>query len=89
MTLSTLDQRFLDLMARIERTQQDQILALTYRLEEVESRNRALEERIDALEGLSTREDASLTSLNVTLARLLDPSDSQPLSGTASDGSKT
>jgi uncharacterized small protein (DUF1192 family) len=89
MTLSTLDQRFLDLMDRIERTQQEQLTALTSRAAAAERRNRALEERIAALEELSTREDASLTSLTVSLARLLDPLDSPPSSDTSPDGSGT
>lgn len=82
MTLSPLDSRFLDLMDRIERTQQEQIMALTRRLEAAERRNRELEERIATLEDMSTRESDSLTSLTVSLARLLDPSDSPPLSDT-------
>lgn len=89
MTLSTLDQRFLDLMDRIERTAQDQLAALTRRLEAAENKNRALELRIVALENMSAREDTSLTSLNATLARLLDPSDSSPSSNTSPDGSGT
>lgn len=89
MTLSPLDRRFLDLMDRIERTQQDQIEALTRRLEAVERRNHSLEERIAALEEMSAREDTSLTSLNAALARLLDPSDSPPSSRTSPDGSVT
>jgi len=89
MTLSTLDQRFLDLMDRIERTQQEQIMALTRRLEAAESKNRALEERIAVLEEMSAREDTSLSSLTVSLARLLDPSDSPPSSGVLPDGSGT
>jgi uncharacterized coiled-coil protein SlyX len=82
MTLSPLDSRFLDLMDRIERTHRDQIEVLTRRLEAVERRNHSLEERIAALEEMSAREDTSLTSLNAALARLLDPSDSPPLSDT-------
>ena len=89
MTLSPLDSRFLDLMDRIERTQQEQIMALTRRLEAAERRNRELEERIAALEDMNTREDTSLTSLNAALARLLDPSDSSPSLGTSPDGSGT
>ena len=89
MTLSPLDSRFLDLMDRIERTQQEQIMALTRRLEAAERRNRELEERIAALEDMNTREDTSLTSLNAALARLLDPSDSPPSSRTSPDGSVT
>lgn len=89
MTLSPLDSRFLDLMDRIERTQQEQILALTRRLEAAERRNRELEERIAALEDMNTREDTSLTSLNAALARLLDPSDSPPSSDASPDGSGT
>lgn len=89
MTLSPLDRRFLDLMDRIERTQQEQIMALTRRLEAAERRNRELEERIAALEDMNTREDTSLTSLNAALARLLDPSDSPPSSRTSPDGSVT
>lgn len=89
MTLSPLDRRFFDLMDRIERTQQEQIMALTRRLEAAERRNRELEERIAALEDMNTREDTSLTSLNAALARLLDPSDSPPSSRTSPDGSVT
>ena len=89
MTLSTLDQRFLDLMDQIERTAQDQLAALTRRLEAAENKNRALEDRIVALEEMSAREDASLTGLNATLARLLDPSDSSPSSSTSPDVSGT
>lgn len=89
MTLSTLDQRFLDLMDRIERTQQEQLTALNRRLQAAERRNRALEERIVALEELSTHEDASLTILNARLAQLLDPSHYQPSSDTSPDGSGT
>jgi predicted nucleic acid-binding Zn-ribbon protein len=89
MTLSPLDRRFLDLMDRIERTQQEQIMALTRRLEAAERRNRELEERIAALEDMNTREDTSLTSLNAALARLLDPSDSPPSSSTSPDVSGT
>ena len=89
MTLSTLDQRFLDLMDRIEQTAQDQITALTRRLEAAESKNRALEARIVILEEMNTRESVSLTSLNAALARLLDPSDSPQSSGTSPDGSGT
>jgi predicted nucleic acid-binding Zn-ribbon protein len=82
MTLSPLDSRFLDLMDRIEQRAQDQIAALTRRLDAAERRNRRLEERIATLEDMSTRESDSLTSLTVSLARLLDPSDSPPLSDT-------
>jgi predicted nucleic acid-binding Zn-ribbon protein len=89
MTLSTMDQRFLDLMDRIEQTQQDQLAALTRRLEAAESKNRALEDRIVALEEMRTREAASLTSLNASLARFLDPSDSPPSSDMSPDGSGT
>lgn len=89
MTLSPLDSHFLDLMDRIEQRQQDQITALTRRLDAAERRNRALEERIAALEDMSTREDTSLTSLTSALARLLDPSDSPPSSSTSLDGSGT
>ena len=89
MTLSPLDQRFLDLMDRIERTQRDQIAALTRRLDEVERRNCVLEERVAALEEMSTRESDSLTSLTVSLARLLDRSGSPPSSDTSPDGSGT
>ncbi|MCF8516481.1 MAG: hypothetical protein K9G72_19255 [Rhodobacteraceae bacterium] len=89
MTLSPLDSRFLDLMDRIERTQQEQIEALTRRLEAVERRNHFWEERIAALEEMSAREDTSLTSLNAALARLLDPSDSPPSSATSPDSSET
>lgn len=89
MTLSTLDQRFLDLMDRIEQRQQEQITALTRRLEAAERRNRVLEKRIAALEEMSAREDTSLSSLNAALARLLDPSDSPPSLGTSPDGSGT
>ena len=89
MTLSNLDQRFLDLMDRIERTQRDQIAVLTRRLEAAENKNRALEDRIVALEEMSAREDTSLTGLNATLARLLDPSDSSPSSSTSPDVSGT
>lgn len=89
MTLSTLDQRFLDLMDRIEQKQQEHITALTRRLDAAERRNRWLEERIATLEDMSTRESDSLTSLTVSLARLLDPSDSPPSSGTSPDGSGT
>lgn len=88
MTLSTLDQRFLDLMDQIERTQQDQIAALARRLEEAERRNRMLEERIVMLEEMSAREETSLTSLNATLAQWLDPSDPPRSSGTLPDGSE-
>jgi len=89
MTLSPLDTRFLDLMDRIEQRAQDQIAALTRRLEAVERRNHSLEERIAMLEEMSAREDTSLTSLNAALARLLDPSDSPPSSGALPDGSGT
>lgn len=89
MTLSTFDQRLLDLMDRIERTHRDQIEALTRRLEAAERWNRLLEERIAALEEMSAREDISLTSLNATLGRLLDPSGSPPSSATLPDGSET
>lgn len=73
-------------MDRIEQTQQDQITALTRRLEAVERRNRALEDRIAVLEEMSARED---TSLNATLERLLDASDSSPSSDTSPNGSGT
>ena len=89
MTLSPLDSHFLDLMNRIEQTQQDQITALTRRLDAAERRNRRLEERIATLEDMSTRESHSLTSLTVSLARLLDPSDSPPSSGASPDGPGT
>jgi hypothetical protein len=89
MTLSTLDQRFLDLMDRIEQRAQNQIMALTRRLEAAESKNCALEERILILEELNTRESVSLTSLNATLARWLDPSDCQQSSDTSPEGSGT
>lgn len=89
MTLSPLDSRFLDLMDRIEQRAQDQIAALTRRLDAAERRNRRLEERIAALEDMNTRESDSLTSLTVSLARLLDPSDSPQSSDTLPDGSGT
>jgi predicted nucleic acid-binding Zn-ribbon protein len=76
MPLSTLDQRFLDLMVRIEQTQKDQLAALTRRLEAAESKNRALEDRIVALEEMNARESVSLTSLTDSLERLLGQSGS-------------
>lgn len=87
MHLSTLDQRFLELMDRIEQTQQEQIAELARRLEEAERQNRALEQRIAALEEVDTRVSASLTNLNATLARLLAPSERPPSSDTSSGGS--
>lgn len=89
MTLSPLDQRFLDLMDRIEQAQQEQIAALARRLEAAERRNGALEDRIAVLEEMSTRTAVSLTSLNAMLARFLDPSDAPPSSGTLPGGSGT
>ena len=65
------------------------IEALTRRLEAVERRNHFWEERIAALEEMSAREDTSLTSLNATLARWLDPSDCPQSSDTSPDSSGT
>jgi len=78
MTLSAMDQRFLDLMDRIEQTQQQQLAALASRLEAAEWLNHALEQRIAALEAQNTRLNTSLTSLNASLAQLLGPSAPPP-----------
>lgn len=89
MTLSSLDRRFLDLMHRIEQTQQDQISALTDRLAAAEALNIEVTTRLTELEDLIQRQDAALSSLNDTLARFLVPLDMPPSSDTLSDGSKT
>ena len=89
MTLSSLDQRFFDLMHRIEQTQRDQISALTDRLEAVEELNSQMTTRLTELEDLIQRQGAALSSLNDTLARFLAPLAMQPSSDTLSDGSKT
>jgi uncharacterized coiled-coil protein SlyX len=89
MTLSSLDQRFFDLMDRIEQTQQDQISGLTNRLEAAEQLNIQVTTRLTELEDLIQRQDAALSSLNDTLARFLVPLAMPPSSDTLSDGSKT
>jgi septal ring factor EnvC (AmiA/AmiB activator) len=87
MTISPLDRRFLDLMDRIEQTQQDQIAALTQRLAAAEQHNAQLTTQLADLENLIQRQGAALSSLNDTLARFLAPPDTPPLSDALSDGS--
>lgn len=89
MNISPLDRRFLDLMDRIEQTQQDQIATLTQRLAALEQHNTQLTTRLTELENLIQRQDAALSSLNDTLARFLAPLAMPPSSDTLSDGSKT
>lgn len=89
MTLSTLDQRFLDMMDRIEQTQNDTMAEIIRRLAAVEKQNIELGKRLESLEILIERRDTALSSLNSSLARFLDPSASSPPSGTSPDASGT
>lgn len=84
MTISTLDQRLLDLMDRIEQEQQEKISALERRLDVAEGLNAALAQRVNELEQTNARESKALSSLNATLARFLDPSESPRSSDTSS-----
>jgi len=87
MNISPLDRRFLDLMDRIEQTQQDQIAALTRRLAASEQHNTQVTTRLADLEHLIHRQGAALSSLNGTLAKFLAPSDTPPSSDALSNGS--
>lgn len=78
MQLSTLDQRFLDLMDRIEQDQQHQLTALARQLQETERLNRALEQRVAALEAQNTHLSTNLTRLNDSLTQLLGLSAPRP-----------
>jgi uncharacterized coiled-coil protein SlyX len=78
MNISPLDRRFLDLMDRIEQTQQDQIAALTQRLAAAEQHNTQVTKRLTDLEYLIQRREAALSSLNDMLAKFLAPSDTPP-----------
>lgn len=89
MTNSSLDRHLFDLMDRIEQSQQDQISALTKRLQAAEQHNARVTTRLTQLENLIQRQDAALTNLNDTLARFLVQLDMPPFSDTLSDGSKT
>ncbi|OYU19637.1 MAG: hypothetical protein CFE34_04445 [Rhodobacteraceae bacterium PARR1] len=82
MNLSKLDQRFLDMMDRLEQQQQGQIATLEAKLAGAEQRNKRLEARIAALEELIARDSRSLARLNDSLSRFLGPSDPPPRSDT-------
>gem|GEM_PF-6577338 len=89
MTLSPIDQRFLDLMHRIETDQTREINSLRAQIAQLEARTCAQQTRIAALEDSLVQQAELWTNLNNKLAALLDPLDgSRPLpSGSnASDG---
>jgi flagellar biosynthesis chaperone FliJ len=73
--MSPIDQRFLDLLDRIEEQQESRIADLARRLEEAERRTVELADRLGALETTVTRETHSVQKLTATLERLLDPAE--------------
>lgn len=84
MKISPVERRFLDLMDRIEHTQQEQLADITRRLESAESRNGALTQRVAALEQHIARQETLLKRLNATLNAFLDPSGVSRASSTTS-----
>ena len=68
-----MEQRFLDLMARIEQSQVKVIAELTARIAATERENQDLLRRLTAMEMANIRQARALQRLNATLGHLMDP----------------
>ncbi len=85
MKLSPLDQRFLDLMHRIETDQTREIDTLRAQIAQLGARTCAQQTRITALEDSLVQQAKLWTHLNNRLAALLDPLDGSPPSRSESN----
>jgi capsule polysaccharide export protein KpsE/RkpR len=80
MKLSPIDQRFLDLMHRIEIDQKTEIDTLRAQVKDLERQIETQANRITALENSLTQQAALWTRLNDRLSAFLDPSAGLPSS---------